>query len=206
MVGTDAIIMAEQCCSSLFQQCCSALKRQQRFFTVVGTGENNIDRTSLFAIVIIAVLKLYWWLNDAQAAQHCQRSLTTCNKLYVSTRANLFLFLVSGFPVRFYSKASRFFEKPDYSDWHKKRMTCLLTQKWQNHYWETKSQCRRLISFLLKTTSKVWTECGAWLTIVGGYGWAEWKMNEEPTTAVFGLKLKNHSFSVPGNPSLQRWW
>ena len=32
---------------------CSALMKQQRLFTVVETGENNIDRTSLFVIVII---------------------------------------------------------------------------------------------------------------------------------------------------------
>ena len=30
-----------------------ALMKQQRLFTVVETGENNIDRTSLFVIVII---------------------------------------------------------------------------------------------------------------------------------------------------------
>ena len=36
----------------LFQQC-SAVMKQQRLFTVVETAENNIDRTSLFVIVII---------------------------------------------------------------------------------------------------------------------------------------------------------
>ena len=30
-----------------------ALMKQQRLFTVVETGENNIDRTSLFVIVVI---------------------------------------------------------------------------------------------------------------------------------------------------------
>ena len=49
----NTVIMAEQCCSLLFQQCCSALMKQQRLFTVVETGENDIDRTSLFVIVII---------------------------------------------------------------------------------------------------------------------------------------------------------
>ena len=37
--------------------------KQQRLFTVVETGENNIDRTSLFAIVIIV-------------AQPCQQVVT----------------------------------------------------------------------------------------------------------------------------------
>ena len=37
----------------IIQQCCSALMKQERLFTVVGREENNIDRTSLFAIVII---------------------------------------------------------------------------------------------------------------------------------------------------------
>ena len=46
-------LLFQQCCSLLFQQCCSALMKQQRLFTVVGTGENDIDRTSLFVIVII---------------------------------------------------------------------------------------------------------------------------------------------------------
>ena len=49
------MLFNEQCCSLLFQ-CCSALifiDLQQRLFTVVETGENNIDRTSLFVIVII---------------------------------------------------------------------------------------------------------------------------------------------------------
>ena len=40
----------------LNEQCCSALMKQQRLFTVVETGENNIDGTSLFAIVIIFCL------------------------------------------------------------------------------------------------------------------------------------------------------
>ena len=46
-------MLNEQCCSLLFQQCLSALMKLQRSFTVVETEENNIDRTSLFAIVII---------------------------------------------------------------------------------------------------------------------------------------------------------
>ena len=49
----SAMLFIEQYCSLLFQQCCSALMKQQRLFTVVETGENNIDRTSLFVIVII---------------------------------------------------------------------------------------------------------------------------------------------------------
>ena len=49
------MLLNEQCCSLLFQQRCSALMKQQQLFTVVGTRENNIDRTSLFVIVIIVV-------------------------------------------------------------------------------------------------------------------------------------------------------
>ena len=48
----STMLFNEQCCSLLFQQCCSALMKQQRLFTVVETGENNIDKTSLFIIVI----------------------------------------------------------------------------------------------------------------------------------------------------------
>ena len=73
------MLFNEQCCSILFQQCCStnnvvhycfnnvvqkqccSIFFEQRStnivvhycFTVVETGENNIDRTSLFVIVII---------------------------------------------------------------------------------------------------------------------------------------------------------
>ena len=49
----NIVVMAEQCGSLLFQQCCSALMKQQQLFTVVETGDSNIDRTSLFVIVII---------------------------------------------------------------------------------------------------------------------------------------------------------
>ena len=58
----------------LFQQRCSAsvMKQQRLSVTVVGqgTGESNIDRTSLFAIVIIVgqpcyKLLMYWRLNNA---------------------------------------------------------------------------------------------------------------------------------------------
>ena len=50
---------------TLFQQCCSVLMEQQRLFTVVGKiGENNIDKTSMFAIVIIV-------------AQPCSNKLNT---------------------------------------------------------------------------------------------------------------------------------
>ena len=47
------MLFNEQCCSLLFQQYRSALMKQQRLFTVVETGESNIDRTCLFTIVII---------------------------------------------------------------------------------------------------------------------------------------------------------
>ena len=49
----NTVIIAEH--SLLFEQCCWALTRQQLLLTVIGTGENNIDRTSLFASVIIVV-------------------------------------------------------------------------------------------------------------------------------------------------------
>ena len=58
----NTVIMTKQCCWTnnvvhiLFQQCYSALMKQQWLFTVVGTRENNTDRTSLFAIVIIFCL------------------------------------------------------------------------------------------------------------------------------------------------------
>ena len=40
-------------CHCFNMHCYSALMKGQRLFKVVGTRENNIDRTSLFAIVII---------------------------------------------------------------------------------------------------------------------------------------------------------
>ena len=46
----NTVIMAEQYCSTNNVE---ALMKQQRLFTVVETGENNIDRISLFVIVII---------------------------------------------------------------------------------------------------------------------------------------------------------
>ena len=52
----STMLLNEQCRSLLFQQCCSALMKHQRLFTVVETGEDNIDRTSLFAVVIIVCL------------------------------------------------------------------------------------------------------------------------------------------------------
>ena len=86
-----------------------ALMKQQRLFMVVGTGESNIDRTSLFAIVIIVaqpcsttVLLVEqccnnivfmaeqpcWQQRSQGAAQHCSRLLTTCNRLCVLTRVD----------------------------------------------------------------------------------------------------------------------
>ena len=49
----STMLLNEQWRSLLFQQCCSVLMKQERLFTIVETGENNIDRTSLFVIVII---------------------------------------------------------------------------------------------------------------------------------------------------------
>ena len=94
-------------------ECCSALMKQQCLFTVVETGENNIDRTSLFIVAqpcsqVVTVLMVEQCCNNivimaeqpcwqhcslgaAQhcsqlAAQHCSRLLTTCNRLCVFTR------------------------------------------------------------------------------------------------------------------------
>ena len=70
------MLFNKQCCSLLFQQCCSALMKQEQLFVVVGTGENNIDRTSLFVIVITV-------------AQPCQQVVTVlmveqcCNNIVI---------------------------------------------------------------------------------------------------------------------------
>ena len=51
----NTVIMAEQCCSDYFfnNVVQHMTKQQQRLFTVVETRENNIDRISLFVIIII---------------------------------------------------------------------------------------------------------------------------------------------------------
>ena len=75
-------LLFQQSCSLLFQKCCLTLMKQQRLFKVVETGGNNIDRTSLFVIVIIAaqpckqvvtVLMVEQWYNNIviKAEQLC---------------------------------------------------------------------------------------------------------------------------------------
>ena len=45
-------LLFQQCCSLLFRQCCLALMKQQRLFTVVGTGENNIDIEQVWTVIM----------------------------------------------------------------------------------------------------------------------------------------------------------
>ena len=81
------MLLNEQCCSLLFQQCycCSAFMKQQRLFTVVETGENNIDRTSLFIV-----------------AQPCSQVVTVlmveqcCNNIVIMTEQQLVTSLFTG--------------------------------------------------------------------------------------------------------------
>ena len=52
-VSNNMVIIAEQCCSTNDVVQCSALMKQQWLFMVVEIVKKNIDRSSLFAIVII---------------------------------------------------------------------------------------------------------------------------------------------------------
>ena len=70
------MLLNDQRCSLLFQKFYSAMTTQQQLLTAVGEGDNNVDRTTMFAIVIS------WFFGLVTSS--CQD-----NMLYISCEDNV---------------------------------------------------------------------------------------------------------------------
>ena len=109
------MLLNDQHCSLLLQKCYSALIKQQWLFTAVGTGDNNVDRTTMFAIVITWFFGLVTssWLDNMlyiscednvvvltffylrQNAQTCCKLSTGVNNVALPTVNNVVLHIVN---------------------------------------------------------------------------------------------------------------
>lgn len=76
---------------ALFQQYCSMLMKQQRLFTLVGTGEKHVGGINVFFIVNMTYEQIF---NNILTAKYFMQLLPTVNKLHIFTLVYCIVFSI----------------------------------------------------------------------------------------------------------------